>query len=151
MKKNIIIVPAIIVLLLGTGIIFIMLTSKNKNTNIPPEENIPIISSAEQEKNYETDAGKIMKNYFQEKESITVADGTNEAAAVDNIKWLDLLSKTKNNLLGLRVPVKYKDLHLNLILGLSFIEQGLRGEKNKPEEGEEKISEATKTYPWLTE
>jgi hypothetical protein len=151
MKKNLIIIPAIIALLICVGVIFTLLNLKNKNTGNSPEENIKIISPAEQETNYETEAGKIIKNYFQEKESITVADGTNEAAAVDNIKWLDLLSKTKNNLLGLRVPVKYKDLHLNLILGLSFIEQGLRGEKNKPEEGEEKISEATKTYPWLTE
>lgn len=149
MNKKIIIPILIILLLIAGAILFI------KKPNPQPagkvEENVKIISPAEQEKNYETDAAKIMKNYFSEKELIAVAGNANGTATVDNAKWLDLIAKTKNDLLALHVPVKYKDLHLNLILGLSAIEQGTDGDKNKIAEGEEKISQTTKDYPWLRE
>ena len=53
------------------------------------------------------------------------------------------LAEFKEEVLKLKVPEKFKDLHLDLVVAFSRIEEG------KILEAQGKISELIKNYPWL--
>ncbi len=85
--------------------------------------------------NYKAFASAIMRSY--EAERLTAAD----PAA--------LARKTKEDLLALRVPETFTDLHLRLVVSVGLIEQGLEIRTSDVTVGEGKLSEILQTEPWL--
>ncbi len=59
-------------------------------------------------------------------------------------------SGIREQILELRAPVKYLDLHLNLVLAFDLIQQGQEAsDQAKIEEGLEKINQLKDQYPWI--
>lgn len=83
---------------------------------------------AQLEKAYESAVVEILKPYFAEKK-------------FDNIK---------SQLLELKVPAKYLDLHFNLVIAFEQIEQGQKtSDQAKIEDAIEKIEKIKEQYPWI--
>ena len=67
-------------------------------------------------------------------------------SADENIDW----EKIKASVLALRTPAKYLDLHLNLVLSLDSLEQGIiSASQEKIESALDKIKALKEQYPWL--
>lgn len=91
------------------------------------------------EKNYKKYAAAIFSSFNQE-----LAEG----------KGSDLAKRVKvkqEELLALRVPAEYKDLHLDFVIGLGLIEKGLQGNNSKLILGKEKLQKISGQYPWLSQ
>ena len=70
--------------------------------------------------------------------------------ADENLLTLEFINQTKNQLLALKMPTKYKDLHLDLILAMTKMEDYLEdGDEGKKAESEELIQQAKTEYEWL--
>jgi len=106
------------------------------------------ISEAELEKQYQSEIIKIMTAYSKSLAEIGIVN-TNNIKDDQRANWLELAKQTKNNLLGLKLTAKDKDRHLELVLGLSFLEQGLGGEGEKLEAGKKIIDQVIAKDPWL--
>ena len=86
------------------------------------------ISLPELEKSYESSLKDILQPYWQ----------THEIAGI------------KDKVLALKAPVKYLDLHLNLVMALGSIEQGqANSDQVKINAGQAKIDKLPAQYPWL--
>ena len=144
-KKIIIIV--LILVILGGSVFFIAELFRKPAASL--KINKIEISPAELEREYTNGVTKIINFYFENSKTINLEGLGGEVLKTESRKWLALVLKTKNDLLGLRVPTKYKDLHLDLILGLSFLEQGIAGDEQKLKEGEDKLNKIINDYPWL--
>ena len=108
------------------------------------------ISETEIEKQYRSEIIKIMTAYSKSLAEIGIVN-TNNIKDDQRTRWLDLVKWTKNNLLGLKLTAKDKDRHLELVLGLSFLEQGLGGDKEKLEAGKKIIDQVVSKDLWLIE
>lgn len=146
MKKKIVIIILILVIL-GGSVFFIAELFRKPAVSL--KVNKIEISPEELEREYTDGVALIIKSYFENRKTINLEDLRGEALKIESEKLLALVLKTKNDLLGLRVPAKYKDLHLDLILGLSFLEQGIAGDEQKLKEGEDKLNKIIEDYPWL--
>jgi len=137
-------------IILGAGIFLMLaLVGGKKEKAIAPEAAIPQKSLAEVRKEYKTEVVAIMSAYVAERGTINLTFLQGEALATAKKKWLDLVQKTENSLLALKLTAEYQKMHLDLVLGLNFIEQGLKGDSAKTSLGENKINEVLKEYPWL--
>ena len=57
----------------------------------------------------------------------------------------------KNRLLGLKVPVGFKELHLNLVMALTKLNNYLEnGDEEEKEESGQMVSQTTAGYDWLS-
>lgn len=146
MDKKIIII-FLILIVLGGSVFFIvkLLWPSSVSLNINKIE----ISPEELEKEYIDQVASITMSYFENRKNINLEDLGGEALKTESQKWLALVLKTKNDLLELRVPAKYKDLHLDLVLALSFLEQGIAGDEQKLKQGEDKLNKIIVDYPWI--
>ncbi len=108
-----------------------------------------VLAPADLEKDYQTKASQIITNYLKTKQTINLAglEGENLKSATN--KWLDLVLKTKSDLLNLLVPAKYKDLHLNLAINLDRLVAGLRGDEQQLKRGEDELAKLIEANPWL--
>jgi hypothetical protein len=62
----------------------------------------------------------------------------------------DEIEKVKKELLALKVPAEFKELHVQLVLALTKIEDSLgSGGSAASEEGQNKIEQAKASYSWL--
>ncbi len=60
------------------------------------------------------------------------------------------ISGIKQQILDLRAPAKYLDLHLNLVLIFDSIEEGQKqADQAKIEAGLDKLEQLKQQYPWL--
>jgi len=144
-KKTFVII--ILIVILGGLIFFIAkLFRKPKDSlgNFKTE-----VSLVELEKEYIDSVTRVMKTYFEGKKLINLTDLQNTALKTEQEKWIDLILKTKNDLLKLKVPAKYKDLHLDLVISFNFLEEGVKGNEEKLKEGEKKLDKIIEQYPWL--
>ena len=66
--------------------------------------------------------------YRNELTNIIQTFQTQYRSAPDDLRRLLLVEATLRNLLSLRVPAMYKELHLDLAVSLNLIMNGLRGE-----------------------
>lgn len=146
MNKKIVIIILILVIL-GGSVFFIAELFRKPAVSL--KVNKIEISPEELEREYTDGVALIIKSYFENRKTINLEGLRGEALKIESEKLLALVLKTKNDLLGLRVPAKYKDLHLDLILGLSFLEQGIAGDEQKLKEGEDKLNKIIEDYPWL--
>jgi len=73
-------------------------------------------------------------------------DGLSAPASADRFA---AVTKTRQDLLALTVPLVYKDFHLSLVIALSKIESGERGDQQKLKDGLAALQSMTAAYPWL--
>lgn len=89
------------------------------------------------EKNYKTQTKVILANYLrlaQDEESLNI----------------EQVRQTREQLLALKVPTQFKDLHLNLVLALTKMEDFLTGgDREKKIASQQLINEAKANYIWL--
>jgi len=116
----------------------IILTSQNQSARRAAEQgqNPLPISHEELVRNYEARAKAAVSEYngLEVKGSFTA----------------DEIRKVKDELLGLKVPAEFKELHVQLVLGLTKIEDSLAaGDAKIRTEGQKKIEQAKATYTWL--
>lgn len=89
------------------------------------------------EKNYKIQVKLILDNYLR-------------LMAQDEESELGQISQAKEQLLSLKVPAKFKDLHLNLVLAMTQMEEYARDKNgNTKEQSGRIISAAKNQYEWL--
>lgn len=86
---------------------------------------------------YETKTASIVKKFVVE----------NSSGSTD--QRLVAITQTRQALLDLRVPSKYQDLHLKLVIALSQLEAGHQGDADKLSRGQALLSEAIESQQWL--
>lgn len=70
--------------------------------------------------------------------------------AQDETLALDIVGRTKDQLLNLKVPAQFKDLHLSLVLALDKMENYINnGDQAEKQKSFELIDKAKKDYDWL--
>lgn len=104
------------------------LGSKIKPVNQEKNDQAENKPAVDLEKEYEAMVVEVLRPYFEEEK-------------IDNIK---------DQLLELKVPPKYLDLHFDLVIAFEQIEQGQKAsEQEKIEAGLEQIKKIKNQYPWL--
>ena len=61
----------------------------------------------------------------------------------------EIATEAKEGLLALKVPVNLRQTHLDLIISLGLVEQGLKNNGDQLVLGEQKIEELAETESWL--
>jgi len=108
--------------------------------------------SAEQDNNQQTDKpidmGLLTKAYQMEVK--VILNNYLRQSQDESLITVDDVSRTKNSLLALKMPVQFKDLHLNLVLAMDKMEDYLiSGDEEKLLESEKLISQMKEEYEWL--
>jgi len=117
-------------------IIYLILTSESTLTkSLPAETANKAADSGALAATYRQQIAPIFKSYLElEKGDYTV----------------DQVTQLKNQLLDLRVPTEYKNLHINLVLALTKMENYLTsGDKAEKVASQQIISQAQADYDWL--
>lgn len=133
-KKERILIMLILVFLLAT--VYLILTSKPiqkiDQSRLASDNN----NIARLEEKYQAQAKNIFSDY--------------EKLIANNNYTIEQITQIKNKLLNLKVPTKFKDLHINLILALTRMENWLIN-KNESEKiaGEQIINQVKTNYAWL--
>lgn len=130
---------AVYLLLVGSlvAISAVILTSRQDGVEKINETAIPAVDQAKLESEYKEKLKAAMDGYSELAE--------NGGLTLENAK------KIKEELLGLTVPGKYKDLHIGLVLGLTKIEDSLAlGAPAGEAEGQKEIETALASQSWLS-
>lgn len=133
-KKEQILIILTLIFLLAT--VYLMLTSKPiqkiDQSRLASDNN----NIARLEEKYQAQAKDIFSDY--------------EKLIANNNYTIEQITKIKNKLLNLKVPTKFKELHINLILALTRMENWLIN-KNESEKiaGEQIINQVKTDYVWL--
>ena len=88
--------------------------------------------------NYQPAVTKILNNFYQK---------YNEADQ-DFLKVI-LADKTLDQLLALKVPSQYKELHLKIAVDLNLIQHGLTDQPENLKKGLDNLHLLNQEYPWL--
>ena len=72
------------------------------------------------------------------------------ARAVDNTERVDAIGESRNKILDILVPAEYRDLHLEVAIVLSLLEQGYSGDDARLEEGDRRLGSLYDQYEWLS-
>ena len=129
--------PLIVIILsaLLAGLIFWSVNGEPTSTDsIPVQEVDPVDSVA-----YQSDLTEIMQTFDERL-----------VASEDDLEKLLAAQTALADLLELRVPVEFKDLHLALAVALSDIEKSLQSEDRDITEPLVRIAQLKQTYPWLS-
>ena len=97
----------------------------------------------------EQEIGVSEEDYRLELKELMSAFRESYASAQDDLARLVLVEQTMNRLLTLRVPSNQKDLHLELAFALNRLREGLRGDAELREDGQERLERVLTEYPWL--
>ncbi len=87
---------------------------------------------------YERDVAQIMARLKERSEMVE-----------DDEAHYDILSSATSDLLALKVPASYQPVHLELVVSLDLLRQGVFGEEAKVEEGVRRLEALRQTYSWL--
>jgi len=72
------------------------------------------------------------------------------ARAVDNTERVSTIRESRNTILDILVPAEYRDLHLEVAIVLSLLEQGYDGDDTRLEEGNRRLGSLYYQYEWLS-
>jgi len=127
-----------LLLILFLLILYLIFTSESVKEADNPGQQIKQDSSAMLESDYKVKA----KEYFTVCEGLVNNNSFNQA----NIAGL------KNKLLALKVPVKFKELHIQFVLALTRIENYLSQKDEREKSGGlEAINQLKADYSWLND
>ena len=130
-------------------LIFVLLLSACSITEPKvDEENKSAEQSNNQQVSEPIDIGLLTKVYQMEVK--VVLNNYLRQTQDESLITVDDVSQTKNSLLTLKMPVQFKDLHLNLVLAMDKMEDYLiDGDEVKLRESRELIRQAKEEYEWL--
>lgn len=132
MKKRILV---IFLLLALTLVLYLVLTSESAEKQIagtPAENN----RTASLENDYKPQAKELFASY--------------EAMARDNNLNLEKISELKNKLLDLKVPLKFKKLHVDFVLALAKTEDYLNlKDEQERNASRQLVNQLKADYSWL--
>ncbi len=112
-----------------------------------PLSRIPEQSNEQTQKIAKVDLEQLENDY--KKEAKAILQEYSELIKKDDLKAEELRA-ARDKLLALKVPAKFKDLHLNLVLALAKEENSLvEGNKEEENSGQEAIDEIKANYTWL--
>lgn len=118
------------------ALIYLIFTSNIARKNKQPDLTLNTITTAQLEEKYQTQVKKIFNDY---ENLINNGDYT-----------LDQIIQIKNKLLNLRVLAKFKELHINLVLALTHMENWLNNKDELEKIAERQIIDQIKIdYSWL--
>ncbi len=117
-------------------IFYLILTSEPANKSIQNKKIISnSINSQQLETSYKEQVKPIMVRYSE---------------LIKGNYTIDQVTQIKNKLLGLKMPAKFKNLHINLVLALTKMEDYLtNGENSQKVASQQIISQAKADYVWL--
>lgn len=70
--------------------------------------------------------------------------------STDQAEQIELVENARNDLLSLIVPGTHRDVHLELVVSLNLIEQGLKNDdQSKVTEGERRLEAVITQHGWL--
>lgn len=102
----------------------------------PAKNNIAQVDLKKLEEEYRVETKNILTDY--------------SALLEANNLSIDKVEADKNKLLDLKVPVQFKDLHLNFVLAVSKMEDFLKNGKSEDRDASRRmISEIKTNYIWL--
>lgn len=139
----------LILILVTLGVVFIVGVKEKSQKNFQS-----LVGQAEEAADqgklalaYQKQVKKILSDYFFYQENSPLNLELDEEEKSD---WLNLAGDIKSQLLDLRLPAEYKDLHLDLVLGFNSLDRGL-AEDNfiLIAEARVKIDNLIIKYPWL--
>lgn len=167
-KKESIVVAVLVLVFLGAVFGLILISkpldkSRNtsiSNTNYQPrqaanndsdESKKTDIMTEEKIVNYRQNVRQIFAQYsdvWQSGFNMNATSSHTSTSTLSNKK--EKINNIKSNLLALRVPVEYRDLHLEFALIISqSVAYFESGDKNTSRELTQKISELKESYPWI--
>ncbi|MFH1233752.1 MAG: hypothetical protein V1649_03855 [Patescibacteria group bacterium] len=133
-KKEQILIALFFVFLSAT--VCLMLTSMPIQKINNPNLALSNISIAQMENGYKAQAKNIFNDYTR--------------LIINNNYTLDQITQIKNRLLNLKVPAKFKELHVNLVLALTRMENWLINKNESEKIACQQIVDQAKTdYDWL--
>ena len=108
------------------------LTEQDNNQTADKSIDMGLLTKA-----YQMEVKVVLNNYLRQTQD-------------ESLITVDDVSRTKNSLLGLKMPAQFKDLHLNLVLAMDKMEDYLiDGDEGKLRESQELIKQAKEEYEWL--
>ena len=90
-----------------------------------------------------------IKGVYEKKSAAIMRYFTPRVNSGSTTERLSLVVKTREDLLDLTVPVEYKDLHLNLVIALTKLENGYQGDAARLASGQKDLREIYDSYQWL--
>lgn len=115
-------------ILISAGFIFFGRNNSNSSQNAPGTRNSKTTSNPQLEQEYEQEVKRILKPFFQDKQTAGL----------------------KDQILSLRAPAKYLELHLKLVLSFDKIYQGQKeNDQSIIESGFQNLDQLKNKYPWL--
>lgn len=100
----------------------------NLDINQPAEVESRELAGPELEKHYESSLKEILRPFWE----------------------INEITGLKDEILALKTPAKYLDLHLKIVIAFEFIEQGrANSDPDKVEQGLEKVAKLEIQYPWI--
>jgi len=101
---------------------------KTQSVQTPGGEQLELPANPELEKNYEKQLSTLFKTFWQTQDETGLRD----------------------QVLELRAPAKYLDLHLNIVLALDMIEQArISGIQSQVDEGVSRLNSLSSQYSWF--
>jgi hypothetical protein len=97
----------------------------------------PAARSSELAREYESAVSRLLREFAA-------------AEAGDSVASAAAAAKLRDDLLTLTVPTEYKDFHLDLVVALSRLTAGYRGDAASLEAGRVMFREATARYQWAS-
>lgn len=127
--KRLIIISGVLAAAIIAAVVFWHYVSIRKSANSPSKTNqSALVSNPELERLYEQHLATILKPFWSTQNAGTI----------------------KNQILELRAPGKYLDLHLNLVLAFDLLERGQQAaDQAIINQALEKLNKLKSTYPWL--
>ncbi|MCK4554023.1 hypothetical protein KAU19_03600 [Candidatus Parcubacteria bacterium] len=140
MSKKITIFIILISILILTSCSIIKPAADKENKTVGQDNNQQADKSIDMgllTKAYQMEVKVILNNYLRQTQD-------------ESLITIDDVKQTKNSFLALKMPSKYKDLHLNLVLAMDKMEDYLfDGDEGKLRASQELIKQAKEEYEWL--
>ena len=151
MSKKTIIFISLIIALLATAVYLVARVVKLSDQRDQSfNGNQTINQNSNQQADKQVDLGLLVKTYQMEVK--VIFNNYLRQAQDKNILTSQFVSQAKNQLLALKVPAKFKELHLNLVLALTNLEDYLiDGDEKKLQASDKLINQIRAEYEWLTD
>ncbi len=138
----------ILILIIVTVSLVLILIYKESQPKINQPSVTPATGISQEDliANYQNQSFQIFNQYLTRQQSLPL---TSELTAEQQQQWINFLQQLKADLLELRVPGQYRDLHLQLVFNFDVLEKGLLTDQSTISEAQLKIEKLAVDYPWL--
>lgn len=131
----------LVILILSLGLVLFMVYSLTyTNTNSNNTKELLEVTEPINTNEYRVEMQNIIASYKSEYQN-----------ASDDLSKLIVVERVIGKLLTIRVPDGYKEMHLELVVNLHTIKQGLLSTKRDISIGQEKLNRTFARFPWLSE